>query len=137
MAAGVLALTAVHWTPTLHLMMTVRQEPALRSATRWAGAHIPRESVLVVHDTIWVDLVHHYGFSSPRPIIAHKLDNDPAIRENLTRLDYLIVPTWYYATDTTQYPTLVEARRHAVAVATFGEGDDGVRIYRVSRYWEP
>jgi hypothetical protein len=36
-----------------------------------------------------------------------------------------------------KYPTLMEARQHAVVVARFGSGDDGVRIYRVSRYWRP
>ena len=54
-------------------------------------------------------------------------------------IDYLVVPNWYYATPTgmAKYPTLMEARRHAVVVARFGSGDDGVRIYRVSRYWRP
>ena len=48
-------------------------------------------------------------------------------------------PNWYYATPTgvAKYPTVTEARKHAVAVARFGSGDDGVRIYRVSRYWRP
>jgi hypothetical protein len=36
-----------------------------------------------------------------------------------------------------KYPTVTEARKHAVAVARFGSGDDGVQIYRVSRYWRP
>jgi hypothetical protein len=36
-----------------------------------------------------------------------------------------------------KYPTLTGAQTHAVVVAQFGSGDDGVRIYRVSRYWRP
>jgi hypothetical protein len=36
-----------------------------------------------------------------------------------------------------KYPTLTEARKHAVVVARLGSGDDGVRIYRVTRYWRP
>ena len=126
------------WTPTLRHMMETRQEPPLWSATQWLADNVPRDRVLVVHDSIWTDLVHHYGFD-PQPIIVYKLDTDPAVRESLHRIDYLIVPNWYYATPAgvAKYPTLTEARKHAVAVAQFGSGDDGIRIYRVSRYWRP
>jgi hypothetical protein len=134
-------LTAVlvgSWTPTLGHMLQARQEPPLWSATQWLADNVPRERVLVVHDGIWTDLVHHYGFD-PQPIIVYKLDNDPAVREKLRRIDYLVLPNWYYATPAgvAKYPTLMEARKHAVVVARFGSGDDGVQIYRVSRYWRP
>jgi hypothetical protein len=126
------------WTPTLRQMLQVRQEPPLWAATQWLANNVPRDRVLVVHDSIWTDLVHHYGFDPP-PIIVYKLDTDPAVREKLRRIDYLVLPNWYYATPAgvAKYPTVTEARKHAVAVARFGSGDDGVRIYRVSRYWRP
>jgi hypothetical protein len=139
LAAVCLAAVLVgSWTPTLRQMLQVRQEPPLWSATQWLANNVPRDRVLVVHDSIWTDLVHHYGFD-PQPIIVYKLDTDPAVREKLRRLDYLVVPNWYYATPAgvAKYPTLAEARKHAVVVARFGSGDDGVRIYRVSRYWRP
>jgi hypothetical protein len=137
-ALALLVLLAFSWAPSLHGMMSVRQEPPLRSATEWLGDNVPRDRVLVVHDSIWTDLVHHYGFD-PRPIIVYKLDTDPAVRESLRRIDYLVVPNWYYETGSAggKYPTLMEARKHAVPVAAFGSGDDSVRIYRVSRYWRP
>jgi hypothetical protein len=31
----------------------------------------------------------------------------------------------------------MEARKHAVPVASFGRGDDGVTVYRVSALWRP
>jgi hypothetical protein len=126
------------WTPTLRDMLQARQEPPLWSATQWLANNVPRDRVLVVHDSIWTDLVHHYGFD-PQPIIVYKLDTDPAVREQLRRIDYLVLPNWYYATPAgvAKYPTVTEARKHAVAVARFGSGDDGVQIYRVSRYWRP
>jgi hypothetical protein len=126
------------WTPTLHPMLQARQEPPLWSATRWLADNVPRDRVLVVHDGIWTDLVHHYDFD-PQPIIVYKLDTDPAVRKRLRRIDYLVVPNWYYTTPAgvAKYPTLTEARKHAVVVARFGSGDDGVRVYRVSRYWRP
>jgi hypothetical protein len=139
LAAACLAVVLVgSWTPTLRHMLQVREEPPLWSATRWLADNVPRDRVLVVHDSIWTDLVHHYGFD-PKPIIVYKLDTDPAVRKTLRRVDYLIVPNWYYATPAgvAKYPTLTEARKHAVVVARFGSGDDGVRIYRVSRYWRP
>jgi hypothetical protein len=143
MATGLVAVClaaalAGSWTPTLRQMLHTRQEPPLWSATQWLADNVPRDKVLIVHDSVWTDLVHHYGFD-PQPIIVYKLDTDPAVRKTLRRLDYLVVPNWYYATPAgvAKYPTLMEARRHAVVVARFGSGDDGVRIYRVSRYWRP
>lgn len=136
LALGLVAVTTVSWTPEVHRMMTVRQEPPLRSATRWIADNVPRDKVLVVHDSIWTDLVQYYGFA-PKPIIVYKLDTDPAVRRATTHVDYLVVPNWYYRTPdaSKKYPTLIEARKHAVVVASFGSGDDGVQIYRVSRYW--
>jgi hypothetical protein len=139
LAAVCLAAVLVgSWTPTLGHMLQARQEPPLWSATQWLANNVPRDRVLVVHDGIWTDLVHHYGFD-PQPIIVYKLDNDPAVRKTLRRIDYLVLPNWYYATPAgvAKYPTATEARKHAVAVARFGSGDDGVQIYRVSRYWRP
>jgi hypothetical protein len=139
LAAVCLAAVLVgSWVPTLRPMLQARQAPPLWSATKWLADNVPRDRVLVVHDSMWTDLVHHYGFD-PQPIIVYKLDTDPAVRERLHRIDYLVVPNWYFATPTgvAKYPTLTEARKHAVPVARFGRGDDGVRIYRVSRYWRP
>jgi hypothetical protein len=139
LAAVCLAAVLVgSWTPTLRPMLQPRQEPPLWSATQWLANNVPRDRVLVVHDSIWTDLVHHYGFD-PQPIIVYKLDTDPAVRERLRRIDYLVLPNWYYATPVgvAKYPTVTEARKHAVAVARFGSGDDGVQVYRVSRHWRP
>src|SRR5215218_3372467 len=138
LAAVCLAAVLVgSWTPTLRHMLQARQEPPLWSATQWLADNVPRDKVLVVHDSIWTDLVHHYGFD-PQPIIVYKLDTDPAVREKLRRIDYLVLPNWYYATPAgVANPTVSEAQKHAVVVARFGSGDDGVRVYRVSRYWQP
>ncbi|GAA4079445.1 glycosyltransferase family 39 protein [Nonomuraea soli] len=137
-AAGACAVAlAVVWAPALWPMMTVREPPPLRSATAWVADNVPRDKVLVVHDAIWTDLVHYKGFS-PRPIIAYKLDTDPAVVSALERIDYLVVPNWYYdSPDAARYPTLLEARKHAVVEIAFGAGDNGVRVYRVSDFWKP
>lgn len=137
LAVALLTAATVAWVPALHRMTHVRGQPPLRAATLWAAANIPRDKQLVVHDAIWTDLVHRYGFD-PRPIIVYKLDTDPAVQRTTRRLDYLILPNWYYETDDAdKYPTVMEARKHAVQVAEFGSGGDGVRVYRVSTYWQP
>jgi hypothetical protein len=126
---GLAAVLVRSWTPTLRPMLHGRQEPPLWSATQWLADNVPRDRVLVVYDSIWTDLVHHYGFD-PQPIIVYKLDTDPAVRKRLRRIDYLVVPNWYYTTPAgvAKDPTMIEARKHAVVVARFGSGDDGVRI---------
>lgn len=135
-ALAVVVAAGAVWMAPVGEMTAPHETPPLHAATLWAARNIPRDKVIVVHDAIWTDLVHHYGFQ-PRPVIAHKLDSDPAVAEQVHRIDYLIVPNWYYSADTAAYPTLIEARKHAVAVASFGQGDDGVEVYRVSSFWNP
>lgn len=137
-AAVALGATVVSWAPSLRQMTSVTAEPPLRSAERWVADNVPRNKVLVVHDAIWTDMVQKYGYQ-PRPIIVYKLDTDPAVKASLHRIDYLVLPNWYYRTPdgVSKYPTAMEARKHAVPVASFGSGDDGVTIYRVSALWRP
>ncbi|NYF59489.1 glycosyltransferase family 39 protein [Micromonospora purpureochromogenes] len=134
---GLAGVAAVSWAPELRRMMTATEEQPLRSATKWVARNVPRDKTVVVHDAIWTDLVHHYGFD-PGPVIVYKLDSDPAVQRSVTRIDYLVVPDWYYRTGDAaeKYPTLMEARKHAVPVASFGTGDDRVRVFRVSEHWE-
>jgi hypothetical protein len=129
---------AITWPGRLLPMLTTTEPQPLRAAESWVADNVPRDKVLVVHDSIWVDLVYHYGYH-PTPILVHKLDADPAVRDNLRRVDYLILPNWYYnsAAAGQAYPTVMEARKHAVAVSSFGSGNDGVSVYRVSGYWQP
>lgn len=135
--AGLASVTTVSWAPELRRMMTVTEEQPLRTATKWVADNVPRDRTVVVHDSIWIDLVHHYGFD-PQPVIVYKLDTDPAVQESVKRIDYLVVPDWYYRTADAEekYPTLMEARKHAVPVASFGTGDDRVQVFRVSEHWE-
>jgi hypothetical protein len=134
---GMTAQVASAWGPSLHFMTSVEQPPELAEATAWVADNVPRTDVVVVHDAIWTDLVHHLGFAKDDVIMAYKLDADPAVHDRLTRLDYLIVPDWYYTAQEDKYPTLLEARDHAVAEARFGTGPDAVTVWRVSRGWHP
>jgi hypothetical protein len=137
-AAAALMTTVAVWAPSLKQMTSVTTEPPLRSAERWVADNVPRNKVLVVHDAVWTDLVQKYGYQ-PQPIIVYKLDTDPAVRASLHRIDYLVLPDWYYQTPdaASKYPTAIEARKHAVPVARFGSGHSAVTIYRVSDLWRP
>lgn len=142
--AVVMALLAVvlvdvtpKWGAQLVSMTTVTAPPELAQATHWVADNVPRDQVLVVHDAIWTDMVHQYGFTKDNVIMAYKLDADPAVHERLTHLDYLIVPDWYYTIKDGKYPTLIEAQEHAVPAAHFGTGSDAVTVWHVSSRWKP
>jgi hypothetical protein len=128
---------APHWEASLVRMTTVTAPPELAQATRWVADNVPRDRVLVVHDAIWTDMVHRYGFPKDDVIMAYKLDADPAVHARLTHLDYLVVPDWYYTIKDGKYPTLIEAQRHGVPVAHFGVGPDAVTVWHVSSRWKP
>jgi hypothetical protein len=135
---GALAVNvAPRWGTQIAYMTTVESPPELTEATRWVADNVPRDEVLVVHDGIWTDLVHQYGFAKDNVIMAYKLDADPAVHERLTHLDYLIVPDWYYRIKDGKYPTLIEAQRHGVPAAHFGTGPDAVTVWHVSSRWKP
>jgi len=113
-------------------------KPAIQLAREWVRDYGPRDRIVVVHDASWTDLVESYGFTA-KPILAAKLDADPEVSRALTRIDYLVVPEWYYLADDakTRYPTLVEARNNALPLASYGDGNNRVVIYWVSVGWQP
>jgi hypothetical protein len=116
------------------------QQPPLKQADEWLSSTIPRDRVVVVHDALWTDLVAKDGFNPNNVIIVYKLDGDPAVHKRVTRINYLILPDYYYRTSAGQgqYPTAIRARDHAVAVAHFGtDPSSAVTIYRVSSHWSP
>ena len=135
--AAVTVDVAPRWAAQIGYMTTVDSPPELAEATHWVADNVPRGQVLVVHDAIWTDLVHQYGFAKDDVIMAYKLDADPAVNARLTHVDYLVVPDWYFTIKDGKYPTLIEAQRHAVPAAHFGTGPDAVTVWHVSSRWKP
>ncbi len=136
---AMLALVARPWAADDHRMMTVASPQPLAQADAWVGEHVARDSVVVVHDALWNDLVYKFGFAPKNVIIVYKLDADPAVNRELTRIDYLVLPDYYYVSQTgkDQYPTAIAAKDRSVPVAHFGEGKGAVTVYRVSDRWQP
>jgi hypothetical protein len=137
LVAAATVAVAPRWTAQIVSMATVDTPPELAQATKWVANNVPRDEVLVVHDAIWTDMVHQYGFAKDNVIMAYKLDADPAVYERLTHLDYLVVPDWYFTIKDGKYPTLIEAQSHAVPAAHFGTGPDAVTVWHVSSRWKP
>jgi Dolichyl-phosphate-mannose-protein mannosyltransferase len=138
LVAAVAGLVVSQWAPKIAYMTSVAQPQELDQAEQWIADNVPRTDVLVVHDAIWTDLVHRYGFPADNVIMAYKIDADPAVHGRIDHLDYVVIPDWSYtAAQTGKYPTLVEARRHGVPVARFGAGADGVTVWQISTRWRP
>ncbi len=137
LVAAATVAVAPRWTAQIVSMATVDTPPELAQATKWVANNVSRDEVLVVHDAIWTDMVHRYGFAKDDVIMAYKLDADPAVHERLTHLDYLVVPDWYFTIKDGKYPTLIEAQSHAVPAAHFGTGPDAVTVWHVSSRWKP
>lgn len=138
-AAG--AATALpHWYRADVSIMGPHTAPPLKQATAWVSDHVPRDQVMVVHDALWTELVAKQGFTPDNVIIVYKLDSDPAVNARLKRIDFLVLPDYYYTTPAAagQYPTAVAARDRAVPVAHFGtDPTSAVTVYRVSSAWVP
>jgi hypothetical protein len=138
--AALAVVTGPHWYRSDAAMAAPRAEPPLKQADRWVADNVPRDRVLVVHDALWTDLVAKDRFDRRNVVIVYKLDGDPAVHKQVTRIDYLVLPDYYYRTQAAQaqYPTAIRARDHAVAVAHFGsDPTSAVTIYRVSSRWSP
>jgi hypothetical protein len=146
-AAASVAVVAVlggtigpRWARSDANMMESRTEPPLKQADRWVASSVPRNRVVVVHDALWTDLVAKDGFDPDNVVIVYKLDGDPAVHKRVKRIDYLVLPDYYYRTAAGQgqYPTAIHARDHAVPVARFGsDPSSAVTVYRVSAKWSP
>ena len=121
-------------------MMEAHTEPPLKQADRWVASSVPRDRTVVVHDALWTDLVAKDGFDPDNVVIVYKLDGDPAVHKRVKRIDYLVLPDYYYRTAAGQgqYPTAIHARDHAVPAARFGSDPaSAVTVYRVSAKWSP
>jgi 4-amino-4-deoxy-L-arabinose transferase-like glycosyltransferase len=137
---GVLILVTPSWASSVVRMTSSTDQPPLAEATGWIARNVPRDGVVVVHDAIWTDLVVKYGFAPRNVVMVYKLDSDPAVRAEVTHVNYIAIPDSYYSKpDTaTKVPTLIAARDHALPVAQFGgNSPDRVTVWRVASTWNP
>ncbi len=149
-ATGVLLLaTAVYpsWRYGLLDLWNHDRDAGKSAALSWLKSSTTPDQTLVVDDAFWVDLVRH-GHPRDRVIWFTKLDVDKDVKlpatDAWTGIDYLVLDhqdalsvhlndDLTPSRDTTnQFPTLGRALEHGSIVASFGEPQDRVMVWRVA-----
>jgi hypothetical protein len=122
-------INVLPWAALLVAAMGARLADLLPRRAPWTAVHaglavtlvaasvalwLPRDRTVVVHHTLFTDLVNKFGFAQKNVIIVQT----PGANA--------------------QYPTGLAARDHAVAVAHFGSNDThGITSYRVGALVAP
>jgi hypothetical protein len=118
------------WTRGLHDQMTTDRTVALRQADNWLAANARRDDVVVVDDSLWVDLVDR-GLPPDKVIWFYKVDLDPAVKLPNGWRSIAYVVLGQLSPTTAGLPTVSQAIDHSQVVATFGDGPDSLTIRRV------
>ena len=109
--AAVTVEVAPRWAGQIAYMTTVASPPELAEATHWVADNVPRDQVLVVHDAIWTDLVHQYGFAKD-DVIIYGVSGDACIR----RMDKGLLPLETWFNKVTSYKWATDAQCKAAGV---------------------
>jgi hypothetical protein len=125
-----LVFGAPAWARGLHDQITADRTVALREATAWLTNHAALDEVLVVDDSLWVDLVER-GRAPENVIWFYKVDLDPAVKlaDGWRSIGYVVLGEAGATTD--GLPTVQAAVDHSEVVASFGSGPDTLTIRRV------
>ncbi len=127
------AVLAHTWIPADTQLMREADTSNFLNARHWIESHVPRNDVILVDDTYWVDLVRD-GFSSTKTIWFYKFDLDPAIVRQFPAgwpdVNY-VVSTGVMRTQLPNLARVKETIDHSVVVARFTVGSDPVIIRRV------
>lgn len=149
--AGVLVVMVANvWNPWRYGLEDLRthdRDAGKATALSWLESSTSRDQTLVVDDAYWVDLVRH-GHPRHKVIWFTKLDVDKDVdlpRNQAWRgIDYVVLDhqdalsvhlqdDLTPSPDTlTQFPTLGKALAHGSVVASFGEPEDRVMVWRVT-----
>jgi hypothetical protein len=122
------------WQPKLTALMTVDNDQSSRQAVDWVNQNIGRQNRLVVESALWTDL-QDKGFNQPQPVWLYKTETDPEVTKELggwQGIDYIVLdgPT-ISANSAKSFPTVYTAIAHSQIVATFGQDNQKIVIYKV------
>ncbi len=138
LTAGFLAL-AIVWQPGVsRAFISSNNDEHAEAVAYLRSPAIPRDSRVVVDNTVWQD-VYHAGFSSPwRTIWYYKVDLDSAAKKELPGgwrdLDYIVLtPFMRQDISTLGLTTMATAVEHSQVVARFGTGPAAVEIREVTK----
>ncbi|WP_433617875.1 ArnT family glycosyltransferase [Dactylosporangium sp. CA-139114] len=123
-AAALVAVTLVlpAWASTMIAQSRTDGSADSRAATRWVVDHVPRDSVVVTDDYIWLDL-KLAGFT--KPVWLWKVDTDPEVMEEVlpagvSSIDYIVMAGQADST-LASLPTLRAGVAGSDVVERFGE----------------
>lgn len=132
---AVIGLIAEPWSNKLTAAFTTDADEPSRQAVNWVAANASKNDRLVVDSGLWLDLVRQ-GFDSPEAVWLYKTETDPAVTKQLggwNGIDYIAVTTATLSpVNQDTFPTLFEAKQHAVPVAIFGTGSSEITILKVN-----
>ncbi len=136
LTGGILVL-GLAWQPGISRAFTASNNVEHAAAVAYLRSPtIPRDSRVVVDNTMWQD-VYHAGFSSPwRTIWYYKIDLDTAAKDELPGgwqdLDYVVLtPFMRQDISTLGLTIMATAVEHSQVVARFGAGPTAVEIRKV------
>lgn len=149
-ASGLLLLASAVLTPWRYGLLDLwnhDRDAGKASALSWLESSTSPGQTLVVDDAYWVDLVRH-GHPRDKVIWFTKLDVDKDVKLPATDpwkgIDYVVLDhqdslSVHLNSDltpskdtTSQFPTLGQALLHGSIVASFGEPQDRVMVWRVA-----
>lgn len=125
------------WQQKLAVSLSKDADHSSRQTVDWAASNIPHDNRLVVESGLWVDLERR-GFTQQPPVWLYKTETDPEVKAELggwQGIDYVILngPTVGAADFDESFPTVSEAIKKGRLVAAFGEDNQKVLVYKVSK----
>ncbi|GAA4670351.1 ArnT family glycosyltransferase [Frondihabitans cladoniiphilus] len=121
------------WTTQLRGFLKADLDAPMVSAESWVTDNVPKNSRLLVDDSMWVDLVKA-GFARDNVVWFYKIDTDGAVEAQSPQgwkdSDY-IVTTDSIRTSASGSPDVVKALANSTIVATFGTGTQMVDVRRI------
>ncbi len=125
-------ITVPLWGAQLRGFWLADLDSASRQAESWVETNIPKDSRLIVDDSMWVDLVRS-GFARDNVIWFYKLDSDTAIEKQNPNSwrdsDYVI--TTKSMTSSPNAASADSAIASSTIVASFGTGDQRVEVRKI------
>jgi 4-amino-4-deoxy-L-arabinose transferase-like glycosyltransferase len=130
--ATAVVITVPLWGAQLRGFWLADLDSASRQAESWVETNIPKDSRLIVDDSMWVDLVTS-GFARDNVIWFYKLDSDTAIEKQNPNSwrdsDYVI--TTKSMTSSPNAASADRAIQSSTIVASFGTGDQRVQVRQI------
>jgi hypothetical protein len=132
---ALIMMIAPGWQSKLRSQMQQDDTRSTRQAVEWIDKNVSRDARVIVESNIWIDVVNK-GFDSPQAVWTYKTETDPEVVKEIggwKGMDYIAVagPTLEEHNRET-FPTIFEAKDHAIQVASFGEGEQKVVVLKTN-----